>query len=43
MALIDHITRTRVFNNKYWKEECFGLTAVTLVDKAIKLDSIGMQ
>ena len=41
MGLIDQLTRTRVFNFRYWKEECFGLTAVSLVDKAIKIDSIG--
>ncbi|KAM3144449.1 hypothetical protein pb186bvf_003318 [Paramecium bursaria] len=43
MGLIDQLTRTRVFNFRYWKEECFGLTAVSLVDKAIKIDSIGVQ
>ncbi|KAG8841201.1 hypothetical protein FRC20_005157, partial [Serendipita sp. 405] len=25
----------------YWKEECFGLTAVSLIDKAIKVTAIG--
>ncbi|CAO3642400.1 unnamed protein product [Cunninghamella blakesleeana] len=25
----------------YWKEECFGLTAATLMDKAVEITSIG--
>ena len=25
----------------YWKEHCFGLTAETLVDKAIQVDHVG--
>ncbi|CAD8140089.1 unnamed protein product [Paramecium octaurelia] len=41
MTLIDQIIRNKVFNCRYWKEDCFGLTAVTLVDKACKLDCVG--
>ncbi|CAD8047279.1 unnamed protein product [Paramecium sonneborni] len=41
MTLIDQIIRNKVFNSRYWKEDCFGLTAVTLVDKACKLDCVG--
>lgn len=41
MTLIDQIIRNKVFNSRYWKEDCFGLTAVSLVDKATKLDSVG--
>lgn len=43
MTLIDQIVRNRVFSCRYWKEECFGLTAVTLVDKAINLDCVGTE
>lgn len=39
--LIEKIIRTRIYDNKYWKEECFGLTAELLVDKAMALDYIG--
>lgn len=24
--LVEKITRTRIYESKYWKEECFGLT-----------------
>jgi pre-mRNA-splicing factor 38A len=39
--LIEKIVRTRVYASRYWKEHCFGLTAETLIDKALKLDYIG--
>ncbi|KAG2392777.1 hypothetical protein C9374_011502 [Naegleria lovaniensis] len=39
--LIEQITRNKIFNSVYYKEECFGLNAATLIDKAIALDSIG--
>lgn len=39
--LIEKIVRTKIYNNTYWKEQCFGLTAETLVDKAMELDHIG--
>jgi pre-mRNA-splicing factor 38A len=35
MMSIDAIVRNKIFNSRYWKEECFGLNAETLVDKAI--------
>lgn len=38
--LIEKITRLKVYNCVYWKEECFGLTSTTLIDKAIKLKYI---
>lgn len=41
MMCLDAIVRNKVFNSRYWKEDCFGLNAETLVDKAIELDSIG--
>jgi len=39
--LIEQIVRTRIYQYSYFKEHCFGLTAETLVDKAIELDSYG--
>ncbi|KAI4295198.1 hypothetical protein MLD38_040577 [Melastoma candidum] len=39
--LIEKIVRSKIYQNIYWKEQCFGLTAETLVDKAMELDHIG--
>lgn len=39
--LIDQILRNRIYEAKYYKEECFGLTAETVVDKAMEFDAIG--
>ena len=41
MMIIDKIVRNNIFNSRYWKEECFGLTAESLVDKAIELNYVG--
>eukprot|EP01080_Neovahlkampfia_damariscottae_P004326 gene4326-7682_t len=39
--LIDQILRNRIYNYKYYKEQCFGLSAETLIDKAVELEAIG--
>ncbi|KAF4389809.1 hypothetical protein F8388_009942 [Cannabis sativa] len=39
--LVEKIVRSKIYQNTYWKEQCFGLTAETLVDKAMELDHIG--
>ncbi|KAK4748799.1 hypothetical protein SAY87_015385 [Trapa incisa] len=39
--LIEKIVRSKIYQNTYWKEQCFGLTAETLVDKAMELDHVG--
>ncbi|KAF8989107.1 Pre-mRNA-splicing factor 38 [Cyathus striatus] len=39
--LIEAIIKTRIHESVYWKEHCFGLTAVTLIEKAIDLKAIG--
>lgn len=39
--LIEKIIRTRIYDSKYWKEECFALSAELLVDKAMALRFIG--
>lgn len=33
--------RTKIYQHTFWKEQCFGLTAETLVDKAMELDHVG--
>lgn len=35
--LIEKIIRSRIYDCKYWKEECFALSAELLVDKAMEL------
>lgn len=39
--LIEKILRNRIYENLYWKEHCFGLTAADLVDKAVELTEVG--
>ncbi|CAH2058602.1 unnamed protein product [Thlaspi arvense] len=39
--LVEKIVRTKIYQHTFWKEQCFGLTAETLVDKAMELDHIG--
>ncbi|KAL7985089.1 hypothetical protein Chor_003659 [Crotalus horridus] len=39
--LVEKIIRTRIYESKYWKEECFGLTAELVVDKAMELRYTG--
>ncbi|KAJ3183441.1 hypothetical protein HDU87_006760 [Geranomyces variabilis] len=41
--LIEKIIRTRIYDSLYWKESCFALTAETIIDKAVALQSIGGQ
>jgi len=39
--LVEKIIRSRIYDCKYWKEECFALTSELLVDKAMELRYIG--
>ncbi|NXM47162.1 PR38A factor, partial [Gymnorhina tibicen] len=39
--LVEKIIRTRIYESKYWKEECFGLTAELVADKAMELKYMG--
>lgn len=39
--LIEKIIRSRIYDSKYWKEECFALSAELVVDKAMELRFIG--
>lgn len=39
--IVEKILRLKIYSSQYWKEQCFGLTAETLVDRAIELRHIG--
>ncbi|RWS00356.1 pre-mRNA-splicing factor 38A-like protein, partial [Dinothrombium tinctorium] len=39
--LVEKIIRTRIYESRYWKEECFALNAELIVDKGIELRYIG--
>uniref|UniRef100_A0A7S2W3S8 Pre-mRNA-splicing factor 38 n=1 Tax=Rhizochromulina marina TaxID=1034831 RepID=A0A7S2W3S8_9STRA len=39
--LVEKITRLKIYASLFWKEFCFGLTAETLVDRAMGLQYIG--
>ncbi|KPI38665.1 Pre-mRNA-splicing factor 38A [Cyphellophora attinorum] len=39
--LIETATRDRITDSLYWKEQCFGLNAATLLDRAVELTYIG--
>ncbi|PNF25222.1 Pre-mRNA-splicing factor 38A [Cryptotermes secundus] len=39
--LVEKIIRSRIYDCKYWKEECFALSAELLVDKAMELRYLG--
>ena len=39
--LIEKITRLKIYATLFWKEHCFGLTAETLVDRAMALEYYG--
>ena len=41
--LVEKILRQKIYNSLYWKEQCFGLTAETLIDKAVGLTAYGGQ
>jgi pre-mRNA-splicing factor 38A len=39
--IIGKIIRSRIYDCRYWKEECFALTAELLVDRAMELKCVG--
>ena len=41
LNLLEQILRNKVFNCLYWKENCFGLTSETIIDKILELKYIG--
>ncbi|PGH16778.1 hypothetical protein AJ80_05093 [Polytolypa hystricis UAMH7299] len=40
-TLLDKAVRDRITDSYYWKEQCFGLNAATLCDRAVELSYIG--
>ncbi|GAM90299.1 hypothetical protein ANO11243_083420 [Dothideomycetidae sp. 11243] len=41
LTLIDAPLRDRITESYYWKEQCFGLNAATLLDRAVELSYVG--
>ena len=39
--LIEYITRQKIYDSIYWKEECFGLSASDVATKATELKALG--
>lgn len=39
--LMEYIVRQKIYDGRYWKEECFGLNSADVVDKAAQLKCIG--
>lgn len=39
--LIENIVRQRIYEQLYWKEECFALTPESLLEKAVELRCVG--
>lgn len=39
--LLEYITRQRIYDSRYWKEECFGLSVEDVLEKAADLECIG--
>ena len=39
--LIERVVRARIYDSMYWKQDCFALTAETLIDKAVELEYVG--
>jgi pre-mRNA-splicing factor 38A len=38
---MEYITRQRIYDSRYWKEECFGLSVADVLEKAAGLQCIG--
>ena len=41
LKLFEKAVRDRIFNSLYYKEQCYGLNAATLLDRAVELTYIG--
>lgn len=41
VTLFEKAVRDRITDSYYWKEQCFGLNAATLCDRAVELTAIG--
>lgn len=42
-SLMEYITRQRIYDSRFWKEECFGLTASHVLEKASRLQCLGSK
>ena len=40
-SLMEYMTRQKIYDSRYWKEECFGLNAIGVLEKATQLRCIG--
>ena len=41
LKLFEKAVRDRIIDSYYWKEQCFGLNAATILDRALELTFIG--
>ena len=39
--LLEYIVRQKIYDSLFWKQHCFGLSAETLVDRAVELRFVG--
>lgn len=39
--LVDKVLRQRVYDSRYWKEQCFALDAASVLDRAVALRAVG--
>jgi pre-mRNA-splicing factor 38A len=39
--LLEYITRQKIYDSRFWKEECFGLTVADVLEKSTSLQCIG--
>jgi pre-mRNA-splicing factor 38A len=39
--LMEYILRQRIYDSRYWKEECFGLTVADVLEKATHIQTLG--
>jgi len=39
--LLEYITRQKIYDSRFWKEECFGLTVADVLEKCTHIKTIG--
>uniref|UniRef100_A0A7S1T518 Pre-mRNA-splicing factor 38 n=1 Tax=Compsopogon caeruleus TaxID=31354 RepID=A0A7S1T518_9RHOD len=39
--MVEKITREKIYQSRFWKEKCFGLSATSLLDRAVELSYVG--
>jgi pre-mRNA-splicing factor 38A len=40
--ILPSILRDRIYESRYWKEQCFGIDAETILDRSREIDSLGI-